>query len=262
MVHSNKRQKVSHFSQPSRSIHPKTSAASLQERSNLIPKPITDSLAKIKQSIDLRLPKPIWNRIKGYRKQWDVDHSTTHQQVYFHDGFSLCSSLRHLPKNVQRSPEEYILLKKECKAVDAKNTLWYDREGRKIVQYLSPFIPLDLATELEEQLQQLIEVSFFNYHFSYATQASKPHPPKDQKYRHHNYDKCKAALPTGTPCGVLQLNIQHQRGHFHDAPGPSADSAGKCYRTEAATRFRTSSCVTRLSTLLSIALAAIDHDTW
>ena len=97
---------------------------------------------------------------KEYHKQWDVDHSTTHQQVYLHDGFSLSSSLRHLPKNVRRSPEEYALLKKECKAVDGKNTLWYDREGRKIVQYLSPFIPLDLATELEEQLQKLIEVSF------------------------------------------------------------------------------------------------------
>src|SRR5437762_9190383 len=92
-------------------------------------------------------------------------------------------------------------------------------------------------------------------------QTSKPHPPKDQNYRHHIYDKCKAALPVGTPCGVLQLNVQHQRGHFHDAPA-SADSAGKCYRMEAATRFRTSSCIIRLSTLLSIALAAIDYGTW
>src|SRR5436190_21969154 len=101
MVHSNKRQKVSHFLQPSRSIHPpKTSAASLKERSNLISKPITNSLTKIKQSIDLRLPKPIWNCVKGYHKQWDVDHSTTHQQVYLHGGFSLSSFLCHLPKNV------------------------------------------------------------------------------------------------------------------------------------------------------------------
>ena len=89
-------------------------------------------------------------------------------------------------------------------------------------------------------------------------QTSRPHPPKDQNYRHHDYDKCKAALPVGTPCGVLQLNVQHQRGHFHDAPSPLADSAGKCYRTEAATRFRTS-YITRLSTLLSIALTAIGY---
>src|SRR5216117_1811989 len=45
-------------------------------------------------------------------------------------------------------------------------------------------------------------------------QTSRPHPPKDQNYRHHDYDKCKAALPVGTPCGVLQLNVQHQRGHL------------------------------------------------
>src|SRR5205814_8330437 len=91
--------------------------------------------------VDLRLPKPIWNRVKGYRKQWDVDHSTTHQQVYRHDSFSLSSSLRHL----RRLREEYAM----CKAVDAKNTLWYDREGRKIMQYLSPSIPLELATQVE-----------------------------------------------------------------------------------------------------------------
>ena len=131
-------------------------APSLKERPNVSPKWITNRPAKIKLLVDLRLPKSIWNCVKGYRKQWDVDHSTTYQQVYRHDSFSLSSSLHHVPKNMRRLPEEYAM----CKAVDAKNTLWYDREGRKIVQYLSPFIPLELATQLEEQLQKLIAVSF------------------------------------------------------------------------------------------------------
>jgi hypothetical protein len=122
-------------------------------------KPLSKIKSKVKLRIQLRLSKSFWNRVKGYRARWEISQSTTYQQIYHCNDFSLKSCLETLPRNIERPPKEYNQMKQLCKPVDMKNSVWYDREGKKIVQYLVEFIPRDLASELEEQLRQLVKVS-------------------------------------------------------------------------------------------------------
>jgi hypothetical protein len=108
--------------------------------------------------------------------------------------------------------------------VQKQNTVWYDKEGFKLVQYFPGFISDQLSMDIVTALENLIP-------------RTNPHDPsiREQKHRHLGFQTWKQSLPLGTPCGVLRFNIHHQIGHLHHRPDISTDfAAGSSKRTEAA----------------------------
>lgn len=141
-------------------------------------------------------------------------------------------------------------LKDQCVLADPnRNAIWLDANDVPLMQYLPNFITEPLATALEEELDRLV------------TAAPPKLPVNKSRYNGFVSSKLQASFPTNTPCGELRLVIYNQQGH-NDRPGPAADLAGTCYRTEAALHFRTSNPVTALSEKLSQTLAAVDMDAW
>src|SRR5436309_2725876 len=103
------------------------------------------------------------------------------------------------------------------------------------MQYLPGFISESLDLRLEAQLDRFVAAA----------------PPKlpSNKFRYVDFNKSgtvRSTFPLDTPCGEIRLIIYNQQGH-NQRPGPSADLAGACYRTEASLRFRTSTCLSALT---------------
>ena len=117
------------------------------------------------------------------------------------------------------------------------------------MQYLPGFISESLALALEAELDRFIAVA----------------PPKlpfnKSRYGEFHKSGMQSTFPSDVPCWEVRLVIYNQQGH-NLRPGPSADLAGACYRTEASLRFRTSTPLTALSERLSQTLAAIDLEAW
>jgi hypothetical protein len=201
------------------------------------------------------LPKParlnnkLYQRSRSYRKNWDRRNTTNSQRVCVCNDISIDSLVQNKPTNPVRkwTKKERLAVMASCKNYDAQNTLWLDNKGLKLVQYLPTLVEENLAEELENALVHLVATSSLTI------------PESQTRYR---YLKEWAAKNSVKDCGVLQFTIYVNRGHAHSRPVASADSAGKCRDTEAASDFRLSSAVIKLSELLSVALHAIDKDYW
>jgi hypothetical protein len=151
-------------------------------------------------------------------------------------------------KTLPRIIDQKVLMQ-QCMLVSHGNVVWLDSNGMILMQYLPKFIPDGLATELERELDHLVH--------------AEPPTLSNNLSRYKGFQTWRAAnMGPNVPCGELRFCLYNQQGHKGDRPGPSADLAGQCYRTEAALEFRTSNAMTSLTERLSRALGAIDHDIW
>jgi hypothetical protein len=189
------------------------------------------------------------NYIRAFRRTWTTVASTPYQSIRRSDiTFDGLQTIAHSMKRTKLPTTDQ--LKRACDDIPRGNTVWLDSNGVKLMQYLPNFVPENLALDLELELNRLVV-------------AAPPKIPKNlsrydgfQQWRINN-------LPSeNTPCGELRLLIYNQTGHTHNRPGPSADLAGQCYRTEAALEFRRSKAMTALTERLSRALGAIDEKAW
>jgi hypothetical protein len=140
--------------------------------------------------------------------------------------------------------------KRNCVLIKRRNAVWRDEKGEKLMQYLPEFVDEKLALEVESELQKLV-----------LAQARGLEIPRNIA-RYDGFENWKrATLPPDTPCGEIRLSIYNMQGH-PGRPVPSADFAGKSYKTESAMRFRRSDAITQLSTIISMALAVIDKPIW
>src|SRR5205814_224903 len=148
------------------------------------------------------------------------------------------------------TPTQLIALKSTCRVADQhRNMIWQDSNGIPLMQYLPGFISESLALALEAELNRFVV-------------AAPPKLPFNKsRYDEFNKSGMRSVFSSNTPCGEIRLVIYNQQGH-RQRPGPSADLAGACYRTEASLRFRTSTSLTALSERLSQALGAIDVEAW
>jgi hypothetical protein len=158
-------------------------------------------------------------------------------------------TLKDLALSKSRSLPNSEDLKQSCEDIPRSNTVWVDPNGIKLMQYLANFIPENLATALELELDRLV--------------LAMPPKMSTNLARYDGFEHRRDRnLTSDTPCGELRLLIYNQVGHSNDRPGPSADLAGQCYRTEAALEFKRSQAMTALTERLSRALGAIDRDAW
>jgi hypothetical protein len=150
------------------------------------------------------LSREQWQLIKPLHHCFNVLESTDYQHININWSILMNSLLLKLPQNIDRTEEDLEQLQNKCFVVQKQNTVWYDKEGFKLVQYFPGFISDQLSMDIITALENLIS-------------RTNLHNPliREQKHRHFGFQTWKQSLPPGTPCGVLCLNIHHQIGHPH-----------------------------------------------
>jgi hypothetical protein len=186
--------------------------------------------------------------MRSHNRIWNNPMSTQYLNVYQRLDLSLSHMLKNPPGKQMKGSTyaEHQEQKRNCVLIERKNAVWCNEKREKLMQYLPDFVGEKLALEVESELQKLV-----------LAQAGELEIPINIA-RYDGFEEWKrATLPLDTPCGEIRLSIDNMRGHT-GRPVPTADFAGKGYKTESAMTFRRSDAITQLSTILSLTLAAID----
>ena len=129
--------------------------------------------------------------------------------------------------------------------IDRKNSVWDDKDGTKLLQYLPELIPETLAAELESELATLIQNK----------------PPKLRK-QHRFPSGPNSTNSNKKPRGSYEFLIRQSQGHRKKKPGLSTDLTGSSAQVNASLAFLSSASVHRLIEMLSNALCALDEEIW
>ena len=207
------------------------------------------------------ISREYWRRIKlHYRLNYPATdkwsdgrllQSTNRITVYQRPQFSLQLARKQLKDwNEVLDDESVALLEKKCQlAPDHDNAVWYDADGVKLVHYFPHLYTSEMLSPILDELDILL-VKF------------PPLVPPEHEKRSSKFKEWRDHLGDEVPTGVVRLTYQHQVGHPHSPPGPSADFASRSgIRTTGAMNFRKSPAIRELSDHISVS-ASIDPKSW
>ena len=220
---------------------------------------------------DLLTCKSYGDRVRAFmdRACSKTKKSTPFLTVFHCPEFSM-KEIRNMSPSVRnKKPKgnEMDILDSKCILVPETNSVWYDKDGVKLMQYfphllmsqvrfLCPFTDYKRNPNRVKDLESVVTTLVAHH---------PPHPPGSQESRHASFKKWKAALSENTPCGVIRLTIHAQQGHPVPVWSPSVSAhllGGTTGRAAASLMYRGSPVVEDLSEQLSIILAAMDPDMW
>jgi len=175
--------------------------------------------------------------VKGY-KNLKLEHCKE---------FSLARRLS--PFRLKRDGNDPEALATKCVLATYKNTIWYDQDGVKLVQYFPSLLTRRSPAILAELLTLI--------------QAYPPKCPGTSEARHSQHEEWRKQFPSDTPVGVLRLTIHHQCGHKYDDPSTSEDLlAGPGKYVAQSLNFLRSEAIMEMSEFLSIVFAGVDPPKW
>ena len=192
--------------------------------------------------------REIWRRIRRhYTRYYPVNPRASDLNIFHCRNISLVSMMNFPASNPSINSKQAI--DERLPLADRKNTIWYDANWVKLVQYFPRMFSEGWEHVLTE-LRQLV-------------QDHPPRRPPEKEKRSQLHDSWLQQLPPGTPSGVIRLTIHHQSQHCHDRPLASHDLlSGTGIHTAASINFRRSPAIIDIADKISVLLAAVDPDTW
>lgn len=183
-----------------------------------------------------------------------IKRTTGYLRVFQSSQLSIRDTLLQYPqpssrKNAPVDMEMIKQLEPSCKMMDPnRSTVWYDKDGQKLVHYFPHMINPKTQTNLIQVFQDLIKVY-------------TPAKPSELEMQSTQYEEWKERLGENTKFGVIPLTYHYQQGQSHASP--AADFLERTWdETTAAIEFRKSDAIQNIATFVSVLFAAIDPPTW
>jgi hypothetical protein len=206
----------------------------------------------IKPEVLKNLNSESWRRIrKHYKAYYPIKWNEDDLRIIHCGNISLAQIVSQPGRNPvikDGEPPELDASERTFPLAEHKNTIWYDANGVKLIQYFPRMFSKGYEPVLLE-LQRLFE-------------EHPPHRPSSEK-RSRLYNYWLQQLPPNTKSGVLRLTIHHQNGHHRDFPLASQDLlCGSGTHNTASLNFRKSPAIIDIAEKVSCLFAAVDPDSW
>ena len=186
-----------------------------------------------------------------YKHHYPIDKDHPDLKIYHCSQFSLAKTVDGLStaSGTNLSPlqqgEPQALAATRCSLAVHQNSIWYDSDGLKLVQYF-PRLLSRTAGPILSELETLVK-------------AYTPHPPPQHSQQQQSEEEWLYNLPPENPSGFLRLTVHDNLAKDQAA---CSDLLSRDTIRITAANFRRSTAISDMSQYLSILLAAIDPPSW